>query len=721
MSTDRFEGKALPDRWRAAVADDHLRRDYQDPEFDDGAWTEITVPGHWQRNPAFADEQGPLLYRLGWTSEPLEDGERAWLVFDGLMYQSDIWLDGDYLGDTEGWFFPHTFEITAALAQRSDHVIAAELSCTPPGDRRKKRSLTGVFQDADWLDPARNPGGIWRPVRVERSGRIRIQRLSAVCRDADDQRAIVELRATLHSPDETTVTVRTRLGDVEYGEAHHLAAGENLLAWTITVANPELWWPYQLGPAPLHDLEVAVLGADGEVSDRRHRRIGLRSVTLDSWRCSVNGERLFLMGTGVAPTSYWLAEADAAAHERDLRAIRDTGLNLVRVEGHIGRPELYDLADELGLLVWQDLPLQWGYHRSVRRHAVRAAREAVECLGHHPSVAMWCAHNEPVSVERSRDDTSPVTRRTRRRRQFLDQELPTYNRQILDRSIGRAFRAADGSRPVIFHGGALPSLPRLDGTDNRLAFGWERGDVRDLPTLFSAMPRLARFVGAIGSAAVPEDVELGDTTRWPDLDWPALAQHAGVDRGAFEQYVPPAKYPDAESWIAATREYQAEVVRYHVETLRRLKYRPCGGFTAALWAPPLSAVSVALHGADRQPLPALEALRTACRPVAVIADRPPGHLHPHQECRLALHVVSELREPLEGVHVNARVRTDTTDTRRGWCGDVPADAVVRLGDVELIAPDHTTPLTVDLTLSHPTLPTTTVRYETIVIAEAHEH
>ena len=77
----------------------------------------------------------------------------------------------------------------------------------------------------------------------------------------------------------------------------------------------------------------------------------------------------------------------------------DAGLDLLRVHAHVARPELYDAADEAGLLLWQDMPLQWGYARSVRKQAVRQARKAVDLLGHHPSIALWCGHNEPVAVD----------------------------------------------------------------------------------------------------------------------------------------------------------------------------------------------------------------------------------------------------------------------------------------------------------------------------------
>ena len=75
------------------------------------------VPGHWRRTDEFADSDGPLLYRTSFASDPLPTDRRAWLVFDGIFYQSDVWLDGAYLGDTEGYFFPHQFEVTERFAR----------------------------------------------------------------------------------------------------------------------------------------------------------------------------------------------------------------------------------------------------------------------------------------------------------------------------------------------------------------------------------------------------------------------------------------------------------------------------------------------------------------------------------------------------------------------------------------------------------------------------
>ena len=113
----------------------------------------------------------------------------------------------------------------------------------------------------------------------------------------------------------------------------------------------------------------------------------------------MNGERLFVKGANLAPTRRELGEATPDELRRDIVLAKEAGLDLVRLHAHVSRPELYDAADELGMLVWQDFPLQWGYARSIRHQATRQATAMVDLLSHHPSIAVWCGHNEPLRIE----------------------------------------------------------------------------------------------------------------------------------------------------------------------------------------------------------------------------------------------------------------------------------------------------------------------------------
>ncbi|MGH9083993.1 MAG: glycoside hydrolase family 2 protein [Acidimicrobiales bacterium] len=694
----------LSGTWRAAVADDDLRRAWQDDGFDDAGWEAVRVPGHWRSVPAFADVDGSLLYRHRFEAGAPGDGRRAWLTFDGLFYQGDVWLDGAYLGDTEGYFVPHTFEVTGPLRERAEHDLAVEVTCAAQPDKTAKRNLTGVFQHWDCLDPDWNPGGIWRPVRLVETGPVRIARLRVRCREATAERAVLVLHATLDSDAARSVRVCTAVGGVDHEVDQPLAAGANEVEWTVTVDRPALWWPRALGDAVLHDVTVAIAldeAEGGSRSDERRLRTGLRQVRMRSWIASVNGERIFLKGSNQGPTRMALAEATAADLAGDVDLALDAGLDLLRVHAHISRPELYEAADQRGLLLWQDLPLQWGYARGVRKQAVRQATAAVDLLGHHPSIAMWCGHNEPMAIENDPEMWGdPRALRRMGLKALAAQELPTWNKTVLDRSVKRALERADGTRPVIAHSGVLPHPPQLDGTDAHLYFGWYHGHERDLPGFLRAMPRMARFVTEFGAQAVPTTAGFCEPERWPDLDWARLGRTHALQKAIFDRFVPPADHDTFEGWQDATQAYQAVVVRRHVETLRRLKYRPAGGFAQFCFADGHPAVTWSVLGHDRAPKLGYDALRAACAPVIVVADRLPETVRGGDALALDVHVVSDLRTPIEGAIVTARLGWPAGERTWRWQGDVEADACVRVGTVQLVVPPGEGELALDLVCEH---------------------
>ena len=678
--------------WRAAVADEGLRRTYPDTDFDDAGWEPVRVPGHWRSTPAFADHDGSVLYRTAFdTPKPFGSGaeraadadepRRSWLVLDGIFYTSDVWLDGAYLGDTEGSFFPHEFEITGSLDAQAEHTLALEVSCRPEGDLAARRNLTGVFQHSDVVAPGWNPGGIWRPVRLEQTGPVRIRHFRALCRDANEDQASVFVRAVLDTIEARTVELvswfsihvpgptdpRLPRQHLEHHHIQPLAAGENRVEWTLPVLRPRLWWPHALGDQPLYDLHVEVrvhgAGETGDrpelVSDQRVTRLGLRRVEMHNWVFSVNGERLFLKGSNLAPTRQDLAAASPAEIARDIGLARQANLDLLRVRAHVGRPELYDAADEAGVLLWQDLPLRGRYHRSARKQARRQTRELIDLLAPHPSVLVWCGHDDPSGT----DDSA------RFMRAVLKQALPSYNTSVLDHSIKAVIEKIDPSRPVIAHSGVFPHPPQLDGTDTHLWFGWRYGDDSDLARVLRWWPRLARFVSAFGTAAATGDVE-------------------GEQR-------------------------QADLVRHHVETLRRLKYSPTGGFAQFSFADAhvhaAGVPSTAVLDHDRRPRLAFAALRDACRPVIIVADGLADVVVPGERLRLDIHVVSDARIAHDDMVVRAhlsQVENAGANTAAGapsgpgqptptpplartwsWHGDVPSDSCIRIGTIETVAPD----------------------------------
>jgi beta-mannosidase len=680
-------------RWVATEATDDVRRFGIGLDSDDSAWNEVAVPGHWQHSAAFADSDGPLMYRHRFSSQPPGDDRRRWITFDGIFYQGDAWLDGAYLGDPEGYFFPHTFDITQLARIGDEHVLAVEIACAP--QTAVRTNITGVLQDWDGLPHGWNPGGLWRPVRMFETGRVRIDRLRVVCRDADERRAHVVVSATFDSdgPHDAVVVTR-RDGAVADEQRVAMARGPNELEWSIDIRDPDLWWPFELGEQPLTEFTVEVF-VDGESSDQRMRRTGLRQMFWNDWIFSVNGERLFLRGTNLMPITVGLGDTVDPLIERDLGHVLDLGLNAVRVHGHIGRRRLYDRADELGLLILQDFPLERTHARSVRARAVAQAEMAVEQLGHHPSIALWSAHNEPA-------DTSilPTTNWRARLHDIAAQQLPTWNKTVLDRWVKRAFERNDPSRTTIAHSGVHPHLPQLDGTDSHLWYGWRQGEARDLEKLARRLPRSVRFVSEFGSDSVPTTAPFFDEQlahrRWPDLDWDELAEQYGYQRELVESQFPPADFASFEAWTTTLQLYQSYVLRVQIEALRRLKYRPTGGFCFSALADPAPNVSASVLDHERVPKDAYATVQAACASVIVVADLPPDWINPGDRFRLDLHMVNDRRTPINDARVD--VTATWAGGSRSWAfgGPVDADDVTKVGRIEMTVPDTLGELAVEL-------------------------
>lgn len=703
----------LRGEWRAAPADDELRRRYHDSDFDDRLWHAIPVPSHWAASDAFRAAGGPLLFRRQFDATAAKH-RRYWLCFDGVFYQGDVWLDGTYLGDTEGYYVPHRFEITDQLAQRREHILALEVASPRNTDPQSKRVLGGCLVDDPQLG-SWNPGGIWRPVRITGTGPVAILHARLKCTEATEERGQLTIRLVVDSDSGRKVTFRTRVAGTEHSYEQSVAAGENRVQWSVTVNRPPRWWPHSMGTAALHDVHVSVIvDDDPSLSDERRWRTGFRSVELDNWRLSVNGERLFLKGASIGPAADDLAGLTVSELCADLLEARRCGLDLVRVHTHISRPELYEYADSIGLLLWQDLPLHRRYGRGVRKQALRQAREAVDLLAHHPSIAIWCAHNEPYAVD---EHLAPTAARQGYGRgsmmRLLPQQIPSWNRSVLDGSLRVTLDRNDGTRPVVAHSGVGPHIPQLSGTDSHLWFGWYEDQVEAIAQLAATLPRLVRFVSEFGAQSVPAAAEFCEPERWPDLPWERLVNDHGCQTAVFDERVSPDHYATFDEWRVATQEYQALVIRRTIELLRRIKYRPTGGFCLYRLSDARPEIGFSLIDHERREKRALQSLREVCRPVIPVLDPLPDPLRAGTPLDLAVHVVSDLRQPLSDVEVRATITSASGVVRRGWGGDIDADSVACIGQLTFDAPPAGE-LAVELELRHPELTPVTARYQRFI-------
>lgn len=681
-------------------------------DVDDSGWAELPVPGHWRSHPEFATSDGPVLFRRRVLLDRAEPEDRVFLVLHGVMAVGDVWFDGTYLGDIRGFAIPHTFEITGLLPDApAEHVVAIEAGFQPVGTGRV-RDLSGAFGRSALLGSGTNPGGIWRDVEVRTTGPVRIDHCRLRCTEASPDRAVLALRLVLDADRAGPATIRTWVRRVEdqlsllgpdegapitIDHTHTLAAGENRVELEIEIPEPALWWPRSLGDQPLYDVG-ADIAIDGRTSDSHRWRTGLRTVAMDDLITTVNGQRMFLKGISLGPTRLHIAEASSAEVAADIAMVADAGLDLVRVHGHLARPELYEEADRRGILIWQDLPIQWALLRQTKPAARRMARSMVDQLAHHPSILLWNAHHEPWAGDPASWRSGDAARRRRMRiRMAFAQLLPSWNRTLLDRSVADTLRASDPTRPVLTQSGSRPHLTQLTSGATHLWVGWRWGRIHDLARLLRWWPRLGGFVAEFGAQAPIDTVTVEHLARqeragsvWPRLPWPELAERSALELPALKDQVPPAGFTSAEAWVAALQAHQRELVVSHVETLRRLKYRPTGGFAAFALAEPGPGITAALLDHRRRPKPAWAGFVAACAPVIAVLEAPPPELRTDDRLGLAIHLVNDRRTALDDLTVTVTIAWDHEPERvvhrAGWTGRIGPDEVTRVGMLRVTVP-----------------------------------
>jgi beta-mannosidase len=282
-------------------------------------------------------------------------------------------------------------------------------------------------------------------------------------------------------------------------------------------------------------------------------------------------------------------------------------------------------------------------------------------------------------------------------------QLPSWNKSVLDRWVKRAFERADSSRQVVAHSGVVPHLPQLDGTDSHLWFGWRHGQAEDLAAFASRLPRMVRFVSEFGSDSPPLDAPFIDEQlaayEWPSLDWDHVEKTKGYQRTVTEQGFAPTDFDSFEEWRDALQYYQAHVLKVQIETLRRLKYRPTGGFCFSSLNDSAATISSSILDHERRPKAAYAAVAAACATVLVTAGPPPAEVAPGDRVDLDVHVVSDRRDPIDFAVVDAVASWNGGHQRWRFGGPVPADEVVKVGRVRLEVPDAHGSLTLDLQLT----------------------
>lgn len=431
-------------QWKFSAGD---QTQGEEADSNDSSWSTVDVPHDWsiagQVDAKNSSGQGGgffptgvAWYRKSFSLPSNAATRRAFIVFDGVMANSDVWINGFHLGHRPNGNVGFSYDLTGHLqfGRGSRNVLAV-------------RCDTSRQPASRWY----GGGGIYRPVRLVELDNVHIEPRSTVVttpKIGKDQAAVavrstvindsaelrlVALRISLIAPDGTLAgSIVTPRQTVAAGTQAHFSG-------QILVVHPQIW---DIDHPVLYRAEVSVSPVKvqkgpstlGAPLDDDQVVFGIRAFRFDPatgfW---LNGRNFKLKGValhsdggamGIAvPLSIW---------ESRLTTLRSLGINAIRTAHNPPSPEFLDLCDRMGFLVMDELFDCWtvgknpyDYHLDFDRWSETDARETVRRDRNHPSIILWSAGNEIhdtphaelahgilarlIAVFHDKDSTRPVT------------------------------------------------------------------------------------------------------------------------------------------------------------------------------------------------------------------------------------------------------------------------------------------------------------------------
>ncbi|MFZ3215575.1 MAG: sugar-binding domain-containing protein [Candidatus Acidiferrales bacterium] len=571
-------------------------------------------------------------YRKHFKAPPRVEGKRILLQFDGADYFASVWLNGKLLSEHEGTYVPFSFDVTSLLRHDGENVLAVRLTHPwIPKDRGLDEYMKGdftmsVYPNTLTLDhppytihvgwdalPAHGNAafsmGLWRGVHLTVADPVIVSDLYVrTVSIQPDGSATLAVSGELDNadPEPAAETVELSIRPATFaGEALRLppiavraGPGETPFNTQVQVKNARLWWTWDTGAQDMYELtariepggESAQTGASGDVQSVR---FGIRTLTRDSSMAyRLNGKRIFIKASWFPISDYYESRSTQEAYDRDLRLFRDANLNLVVNFTVVEKPAFYDLCDELGILIVDELPFpQFGPGPALASDSPRrqpflqeAAKEVTQIViehRNHPSIVEWAPLAEA-------DEHGGG----------IDNGLWGFGGYLFDQSGYQTF--VEDMRNLIerLEPGSVfqPSLCDLGEKHFWIATAGYRGNTGVYQQYFDA---LAPFVSEYGSIAMSSYENL-DKYLTRDQQWDP-ANHTQprwfglpIDISAYS-YMTSSEYDGLYSMLYRTEHYvdrdirsprelvddtqiyQAFLMKYATEAFRRKEYDPIMG------------------------------------------------------------------------------------------------------------------------------------------------
>ena len=405
--------------------------------------------------------RGTAAYTKTFPKPVMEPGQRCYLELLGAAMTADVTLNGIHLARHEGGYSTFRADLTEALAEENELVIAVDNSVN---DRVYPQMADFTFY-----------GGLYRDVNLilvneahfelVKDGTPGIKVTPRV--DLANREAQVTIETWQTGGDEVWIEIPTASGKefrlVECGSGHSMTQ--------LTLKNVRLW--DGLTDPYLYTV-TAKLIQNGTPVDEITVRFGCREFHVDPEKgFFLNGRSYPLRGVSRHQDRKDLGCAlTMKEHRQDMEIVKELGANTLRLAHYQHAQEFYDLCDENGIIVWAEIPYITRHMTNGKQNAVSQMRELITQCYHHPSIVCWGLSNEITA-------SSPVT-----------EELLQDHREL-----NELCHRLDPTRPTVMaHAFMLekesPLIPIADLASYNLYFGWYLGSLNQNEAFFDEYHRL---------------------------------------------------------------------------------------------------------------------------------------------------------------------------------------------------------------------------------------
>ncbi|WP_199880292.1 glycoside hydrolase family 2 protein [Flammeovirga pacifica] len=351
-----------------------------------GSWESIHLPHTWNDKDVIDAVPG---YRrsLSWYKKVLHfdklDNQRRFIYFEGSNITTEVFVNGKKAGQHIGGYIGFEIEMTEFLTEGDNEILVKVDNSYNPQIIPSQKSDFFIY------------GGITRDVWLKTVSPVYVEDVKVTLGEVSHKKAVIDLSVQLDGVLQHKTSIRISVKDPKGNiVATVKTKADNNIKEQLVLTDPTLW---STSSPHLYSVNV-VLHDKKDTSDQLSTSFGVRWFEFKkNGPFYLNGERLLLRGTHRHEEHAGVGAAMSnALHRKDMEMIKSMGANFVRLAHYPQDPEIYKACDELGILVWDEVPWCRGGvgDETWKANTKQMLKEMIDQNYNHPSIIIWSLGNE---------------------------------------------------------------------------------------------------------------------------------------------------------------------------------------------------------------------------------------------------------------------------------------------------------------------------------------